>query len=254
MPCVISSIFEDCQLLPHFIQHYMGLGVVEFFFVINSHGQKALFEQVRAFSGAITGAGANINLCTHICTPKTDMEREMNQIRQKVVLPASYFIIADLDEFIEFPSPLPRLVEECLHGHYLFVRGYLVDRVTRDGSIPSQLGPDLWSQFPLAGSFSPHLHKGRTRKCVLQRGEMSISAGHHGPADGAGAHPQTAKVHHFKWCGDLVGRLTRRIATEQAKGFSYWRESEAVLRHLYARNGRLNVSLLKVASPGISET
>ena len=240
---LFTSVFEDAQLLAPFLQFYARRGVDHVYMVVNEHGAPGLATQVRQ---ALCDAPVHMTVARPIDRPAADMAQEMDQIRKAVVDANEYIIVADLDEFIEYPIRLSTLVQSCRTHGFLWVKGELLDRVTADGGIPRVIEQDIWAQFPLVGRLSRTIHRGRTRKCVLQRGDMRITPGHHGDTKISEVAPGCVNVHHFKWQGDLEGRLRRRIEIQKAKEQSYWQESQDVLEHLERHHGRIDVRSSKV--------
>ena len=126
----------------------------------------------------------------------------------------------------------------------------MLDRVAADGSLPV-LNPtaSIWTQYPLAGLVTLRVLKAGTSKATLARGNVPLFLGQHAALAGRPLPEReaVAQVHHFKWTGSVLPRLTRR---EQAYSSGDWYltdpatvdESRRLLEHLKANGGRIDVT------------
>lgn len=237
-PALLTSIYEDVHLLPAFLEHYHSSGFGRVHIVTNQHVNKDLWDQVNTL---VVNSPLPVVLEGPCDVAQSHVTKELNAIRRRHVGSHEYFAVADLDEFIEYPGPIEAVIDQCRREGAVWMLGEFLDRVTADGNIPPHVGSDIWTQFPLGGKVGKVLHGGSERKCVLQRGDQSITVGHHGKGANRKAATRVATVHHFKWCGDLVARLQRRVEIDRVRGEPFWAESQQILDHLHAHNGCIAV-------------
>ena len=235
---VLTSVSYDCALLPHFVGYYRGLGVEAF--AVTVHEQVPEVWRQTARTAAALG-GEIALLPASAWQQRTGVEgANKEDLRQRVARPEDWLIPADLDEFIQFPTPLPELIAEMNHSGADYLTGRFRDRIARDGQLaPMKDQPTLWEQYPLECEFSARLVQCLCTKVVLCRGNCALGSGHHFVVSAARELTgRSAAVHHFKWRAGLLEALRRRAEIPRREGVPWAGESERVLAY-FAREGRI---------------
>jgi len=207
---LITSVFRETGLLPQFLQHYSQLGVNHF--IVGILEKTCSIEVIRSlcrdFPCTIVSSAIDFN------GNKDTAFRHW--LCKQFISPEEWWVIADLDEFHEYPEPLPALVETLDADGYLFLGSTFLDRITSDGSCPN-LRPDypLWEQFPAAADLTRLWMEAPCSKIMLIRGHGTMLGGHHRPKKPHGPIFKGGKVHHFKWFGDIEGQIRERREIRQ---------------------------------------
>lgn len=235
---VLSSISYDAALLPHFVNYYRGLGVENF--AISVHEQR---PGIRAEAGALAatlGPGVTLHPAS-AWQERTGVEgANKDDLRRRVAQPEDWLIPADLDEFIQFPLPLPALIGKLIEADAQWVMGRFRDRLALGGVLaPTAPVPSVWEQYPLEADISSQVVKGLCTKVILCRGDCEIGSGHHFVRGAARVLGGTSGiVHHFKWRAGLAEALARRVDICRREKVPWVDESERVLAYL-AEHGRI---------------
>lgn len=235
---VLSSISYDAALLPHFVDYYRGLGVENF--AISVHEQRPGILAVVEALAATLGPGITLHPAS-AWQERTGVEgANKNDLRRRVAQLEDWLIPADLDEFIQFPLPLPALIGKLIEADAQCVMGRFRDRLAWDGVlVPTAPTPSVWEQYPLEADISSQLVKGLCTKVVLCRDDCEIGSGHHFVRGTARVLSGTSGiVHHFKWRAGLADALTQRVAIYRREKVPWVDESERVLAYL-AEHGRI---------------
>lgn len=144
-----------------------------------------------------------------------------------------WIIPADLDEFIQFPVPLPELIATMDAQSADHIMGAFRDRITEDGHFAeTRMQPTLWEQYPLECDVSARLVQCLC-KVALCRGSCVLSSGHHfveSPAREFSGEP--AVLHHFKWRAGLVEALQRRLQVDRRESVPWTGEAVRVLDYV----------------------
>lgn len=204
---VVTTAFGDASLLPHFIEHYQSLGATRILLCVNEAMGVQLPSYDKWFVIEVSRYSNPNGFGMHLTQPELDAVDVHCRVGDPV-------IFADLDEFYEFPEPLPVLIAAMQRRRFDLVYGSFLDRVTVDGSIPTGPLADeidslaaLNSAFPVGCLLTRNITKVCDRKVMLTTAGIKVSAGHHGVnQSGVRAAPAWGTVHHFKWRGDVIER------------------------------------------------
>lgn len=235
---LITPIYLDASLLPHFLRHYSALGVTAFHFSLNTRLNAGLEEEVRRWC---VGAPAFIEAVYEMDDVTADVAPHLNRIRERCVGPDEWLSVVDLDEFYELPAPLPQFLAERDALGEDHVVGRFVDRLAPNGALPP-LGdePSLSLQFPLARRITRMLAGGNDAKVVLQKGRHTIVRGHHVIEGGVRQSAIELPLNHYKWKAGVIERLRERLKVHEARGLPWADESRRLLAH-YEAHGRIDV-------------
>lgn len=113
----ITSIAHDVSLLPYFLHHYRNLGVQRFFFAVTDNALSQLPQQEIC---DLLGREPDVIPVTSAEFAKMGAwghaRWETDVIRKQLTQHGDWVIPADLDEFNEYPLPLPQLIAEMDRG------------------------------------------------------------------------------------------------------------------------------------------
>ena len=265
------GVESDLALLPHFLDHYLGLGIAP--------GRVVALLNARAEDSPGLAAADEI-LAAHGCPPgrrwiapytSDAMWAERRRVQAEVAGPSDWVVSADVDEFHAYPEPLDALLARCDAMGVDAVQGPFIDRLSPDGTL-IEVASDrpVLEQFPveadviwsIAGTGRFHDRWG-TVKMMAMKGGVLPRRGGHGAEPDTMRHPLTVlplgdfpgierprwrfavpfKVHHIHWVAGLEERLRRRLATRGASvaGSEYGAKQ---LEHLERHGG---ISLPHVA-------
>lgn len=194
---LIFCCIEQNQLISKFLEHYKEQGCDNAICLVEKHIDcnciLKVFPEAKIYLG-------NLSLDARI------KKHDHNAMRRKIP-EDSWYVVADVDEFaLHETKTLKEIIHETKHDH---IRGYLVDRHTKDFSLPRHLEKDIWQQFPRKSKFSEE-HGAVTQKIVAAQKHLPISTGHHNCQSKNFSKQETLPVHHFKWWGNVITRLKER--------------------------------------------
>lgn len=230
---LLSVIYDNFQLLPFFIRHYLDLGVSEFWIGINkpnSEDRLEILDHLNDVRCRLTwteskGIGGNVD------------QALMNRWRSELPID-EWFVVADLDEFIELPDPkwtLDTLVWKYGSLKLPYLWGPMIDRVAEGGRIPNKINQNipLKLQFPIRTRLTRDVVKGAHLKTCIHQAWAPITSGHH-PTNPKHREIQLPEpsyiVNHYRWCGDFKERLLHRVALRK-NSMEYNNALQYMLRH-----------------------
>jgi hypothetical protein len=100
------------------------------------------------------------------------------------VFPRRRHAARDVDDFCEFPLPLPRLLDDLRRQRADFVPSRYVDRVTADGSLAPLNHTNIWLQFPLGCKLTRAVLGAVDSKVILVSARCGLDPGRHEPSAG----------------------------------------------------------------------
>lgn len=150
-----------------------------------------------------------------------------------------WVMVADLDEFYEFPLDVRDIIKICDAGGFDYIQGEFLDRVGQGGKLHSLTAQSLWDRFPIGAKLTRYICRGNFNKVTLSRAWVELGEGHHQALNGNPCPINTldSVVHHFKWDASFFERAETRIELLHSMGVGYWDEFTRVLEHL-ERNGQ----------------
>jgi hypothetical protein len=240
----IVSIYDNIELLPHFLSHYTRLRVHRIFVAVRSSIRDGLYEMAMA-----EAAHFAVNVYWYPSerfadSDKTDVEHQI--LQQNDVQADDYVMHLDLDEFQEYPAPLATILRLMnLHDDWA-LRGWIVDRVAEEGVLaPVLRTPSIGEQFPIGCAATEVLLNAWTQKIVLCRGRVRLQGGVRHDTENARydsvpvGRPDEYIVHHFKWLQGLDQRLEARL-TRGSISAKYAEECRQFLDY-YRQRGRIDL-------------
>jgi len=214
--------FKD--LIPHFAKHYANFNI---YAVVNNYDcEPGMLETLKEYNFNI------LNVTDDYETVKDNVKKLKYYIK-KIIKPKEWFVVADPDEFHEFPIPIHQIIEYCEKNKIRCHKGKFVDRLAKDGSIP-KIKPHvpIEEQFPIQCD-TAKLHLGHVRgrnqiKVVLIKGPYFNSPHKH--KNSCLHFP--VKVHHYKWNNNSVSRLKHRAEMYKKHNILCWEYSQAIIDYL----------------------
>ncbi|MEE4348765.1 MAG: glycosyltransferase family 2 protein [Pacificimonas sp.] len=239
------GVAHDLPLLPHFLKHYLGLGVLpeNIHIIINAaepgHHGLAAAEDIAAANG--------IRAPRRWIAPYTsnDMWEQRRQTQADAANRDDWVISADVDELHEYPARLPSILSYMERGGSNCAQGVFIDRLAPDGALaPVAADPSLFAQYPVKADVACTVRRGEegaywhgTVKLMLYRAMLSPRlGGHRAETENAdvrsiyGANLSSFRgmtraairfgipfrVHHFKWTAALKRAVRQRFETKGA--------------------------------------
>ena len=205
---MFTSIYDDASMLPHFLQHYPGLGVSQFFILIIGGIANRLLPAIQF------AINRDVDVKTIVgpeaYTPKADLDARVDLVH-KNCRPDEWRMIADLDELVQYGVPIEALIESAILIGADHVESKMVDRITQSGDLAQIDGRSIWSQFPSERDFNNEFIFGCARKIHMFKGDAVLTPGcHHAYTRAPGIN--IGKSNHFRWTTKLPERLLRRLS------------------------------------------
>ncbi len=250
---LVVAMGHDLRLFERHLRHYRALGVDDVLVDIQTGSGNAdeLLESVTA-----TAARHGAQIVAVEPGPYTGTRVRRERLVAAHCRPDDWLVIADLDEFHEYPTRLDRITAYCDAHGYDFVMGELVDRVAPGGVLAELDERPLSAQFPLGCHLTRDLCGGWSRKVVLARPAVAIVEGNHEALCGNGCPEERIHVpiHHFRWDARVVDKNRFMIDSIRERGLYHWNEKERLLRHLEAGGGRIDVTSRRLGSRALGGT
>jgi len=205
------------DLLPHFLDYYLRLGVDQIILCILREGMEERLAEIECIA-------TDLPVKRYIFSGWSDDGQP--QIRRGLEIhgcqPTDWVVHADLDELNEFPCPINELATAMEKQNKSAVHGHFIDRISADGRLTAaQPTPSLAEQYPVECHLTDKILHGFTQKIMLGRHAVTVSAGHHEASVPSGRHAigswRDYRVHHFKWRDTLKDRLQWALSTGAAR-------------------------------------
>ncbi|MFJ5309817.1 hypothetical protein [Streptomyces sp. NPDC088350] len=233
-------------MLTSFITHYRErVGVSDFYlgFHFTEHAPHSVRDEL-------------LSVCEELIGPPTLIsqgpwhEEVHSQLRDhlRVRAGAGWHLIADSDEFHDYPVPVTDLIADAESVGSKVIGGLLFDRVAEDGAIRSwSVEEGLEKAYPLGGYLTPRLLGGNPGKIVAAHSSVRLALGSHRNLDASPINRPLVPVHHFKWREGVLPDLARRVSEHTTGAWHEvgpWIRNEAakLLRHVEGRDGHIDVT------------
>lgn len=252
----------DLALLPHWIRHYDAMGVDRICIcIVGVDGRNVahVFEWAKQWTSRDILCAAEVLEADHFGFDQHVIQ--INSARHYGLQPNDWVMVADLDEFYEFPPNTWTLVNDGtgrgsdfkhnsgidMPGQYAF----FADMLAPDGVL-AEVKPDvpLIEQFPIATHLTRDFLEGGDRKVMLHRAWMNVSEGHHDLRPNGREVPSIAPFgicRHYKFKAGLVERLRKHISNPACHDRPR-RECQKLLVHIEANGGRINLAEISGAA------
>jgi hypothetical protein len=235
---LLTSIYDDARLLPHFLRHYEALGVSRFYCVAHMDQNQALLDQIAGHTRGHHFVVAHVMRGTYHPWP---VYEQLDAVRQRHVRPDAWVLSADLDEFLDARVPVAELIARCEAAGADYVKGILVDRIASDGTFPPLGAGPLGPQFPLAAALTGKLLRAFVDKVPLMRGTCKVEDGLH-KTTGRPLEGPPVSVFHYKWFDGVHARMVDRLYTRMLNQEGCWPEAKRFVDYVRRAGPRIDVN------------
>ncbi|MFE3654146.1 glycosyltransferase family 2 protein [Streptomyces sp. NPDC059152] len=245
-PALIAVIGPvEPPLLPAWVRHYQRLGIERILLAFHfpDHVPDARRHELQAASrelGIIPTGTSTGPWHEHTNTQLRDA------LRHKAG--PGWHLLADADEFQQYPAPLPEVIAQAERSGHRVVGGLMLDRVAAGGHLAGWSPEDgLDLTYPLGGHLTHRLLHGDPRKIVLARHDVTVASGNHRAPGHRPDADRICAVHHFKWRSGILNDLRRRVhhftsGTWQEQTPAVRDEASRLLTHVGRHRGVINTS------------
>ncbi|MFK0296313.1 hypothetical protein ACIQU6_38380 [Streptomyces sp. NPDC090442] len=245
-PALIAVIGPvEPTLFAAWVRHYRWLGIEQFLITFHfpehvSNAKRNELHHTSCELGVIPTGTSTGPWHEHTNTQLRDALRQ--------AAGPGWHLVADADEFQQYPAPLPQVIAQAEKTGHRVVGGLMLDRVAAGGHLTGwepERGLDL--TYPLGGHLTHRLLHGDPRKIVLARHDVTVASGNHrAPAHRPDA-DRLCAVHHFKWRLGVLNDLRRRVehfssGAWQEQSSAVRDEASRLLAHAGQRGGVINIS------------
>lgn len=236
-PKLISHINADSDLVEAWLKYYVRLGIARFHLILHGPDEdnQTLLELKDRYPVIIEDS---------YCGPFSSDQKKARLDAVLARYPDQWLMIADSDEFVEFPyEDIPETIRQLERAGANIMAAPMLQRLTSDGSLESpQTVQEPFRTFPLCSEdlyrrvgLVADIFKFPLFYCV--HGTQVLEEGNHNPP--LGQDPQFCQIlgvtHHFKFRRTVSTRLEKRINSAHA-----FREESLQLRdYLDRHSGRL---------------
>ena len=228
---VIGAEYEELDLVPFWLEHYLQLGVSEFKITIHSENKKSkkikkLKDILKKYS--VTSVREWVGLFSEY--------QKIYNLNQSIqgVDDQSWIVSVDPDEFQIYPCKLQKFISRIEEQGAEYVGGGLVDKIAKNREINSfnkTINPE--KQFPIecnmhnlkkkkrcesitgkTGCYQPKivLHK---KYVTLGNGMHYIGKFHNPTKIKYKKFSQTIQVDHYKWHGEILKKMQRMMMDDK---------------------------------------
>lgn len=211
MRAYITVLDGDADLVPYFVRHYSRLGATLFPVVVyTSDDQKAELNRI---CNLVEEAGGSPLPLAHRPAHRFTARRRETLLRNNHPR-GQWGFFADLDEYAELT---PEEVSRLINTDVPYIYGHWLDRVAKGGKLANvEPGVPLEETYSWSTQTRQQLGYGDSAYILSKRGPQS----HHPHACKWGSrlvrHAAKVPIHHFKWQGNVLRRLRRRIQRIEA--------------------------------------
>jgi hypothetical protein len=225
------TVYNDARLLEHFLRHYDGAGIDEFFIAVAPEFEQAAEQFARRYNITLC-RGLDVNESIAGASAVSEMRRQHHSADE-------WAVIVDLDEFIEFRQDIESTTAIADGAGATVVRGIMHDRFSADGQPAAfAANSDLSKVYPVKSRFIRNVMGGCDHKGVLVKGRIRSSAGaaHH-RFEREKLCTQVLEISHYKWTPGAIDRLRESYRRVTDAGISWAIEYKRALDH-YDAHGR----------------
>ncbi|EKE43380.1 hypothetical protein OCGS_2512 [Oceaniovalibus guishaninsula JLT2003] len=235
------GVAHDLPLLPHWLDHYLRLGVDPARIVVILNAETDAAPGLDTARAMLARAGTRDPVLWIAPYTSGAMWERRGAVQQAVCPPSDWAVHADVDEFHHWPEPLHACLARAEALGANCIQGPMIDRLAPGGRLaPVAASPGILDQFPIraevmraVGGRSEHHGRAGTIKLMAARDGLLPARGGHRPThdlpvrwlyrQNLNAFPQIddpafrfafpTRVDHIHWTEALPQRLEKRLAT-----------------------------------------
>eukprot|EP00238_Polyblepharides_amylifera_P013458 CAMPEP_0196586580 /NCGR_PEP_ID=MMETSP1081-20130531/54846_1 /TAXON_ID=36882 /ORGANISM="Pyramimonas amylifera, Strain CCMP720" /LENGTH=381 /DNA_ID=CAMNT_0041908509 /DNA_START=88 /DNA_END=1234 /DNA_ORIENTATION=+ len=176
----VAADYDGALLLPHFLDHYLALGVrLPQFLVVVNHNPLKLESKVDEVVAVLVKYGVKYRMWLDQYSSE-----KLMKIRYEMLNQAGWndwIIHADSDEFHDYGMPsVVNFLAKCDEEGVNEVKGTYVDRVSTSGNLTSiESTPDIFKQYPMKCQVIKTVAGGRDTKAMAYKGFWRTDRGNH---------------------------------------------------------------------------
>lgn len=229
----VDEDITNLNLLYHFFDFYSRQGIDDFYIILQAQdkGEKRIaaarkilreFDVTEKYTW--TGEYSSPQLYNYMLAAVKKIDKK------------DWIILADIDEFHNFPIPARQFLRECENGGANCIRGRILDKVASDGTLKIiEKDMPIDQQFPLSADITKRLAKANTAKIAAFKRPLVPGKGHHHIVKKkwqAKYWDEILDTHHFKWDSLVFGRIEKRYKYYLEQKIDWYKESERVYQYL----------------------
>ena len=248
---LVTVCGHNTTMLKHMLNHYKDIADDIFVVVYLSSDKDKVLSEVKEITRDL-----NIDIHKKTFEEPFNWERVTELYNEtKLLRPDDWWIVSDDDEFHVYPKQINKLIEDCEEYGYEFITGAFLDRIGENGNFPSITDDsDIWTEFPLAGTFRYPISNACPNKTVVMKGNIQVTNGqHYAMVDGEDTYGDRwmndlrypvgdcfIQVHHFKWDVSVLNRL--RDVSRVKKSYTFHEEYKKMFDYIIDNYGRININ------------
>jgi len=214
---LFTSVFDNSDLLPHFLRHYSQAGVADFYVATPS-------ELADVIGSLVSDYNVTIVPTDPVGDPHSVGAAEsMDTMRRSYQDEDEWVIVVDVDEFIHFPEAIVDITAAAEVEGANVVRGVAHDRFSADGHL-LEVEPesDLAALFPVRARFVRDVMQGCEYKRVLVKGPLeSMHGADQHMLDGEKVASGQLVIDRYVWTKGSVERLRALAQTLKEAGVDH---------------------------------
>ena len=212
---LISTDYGGLNVVPHFIHHYLHLGLLnQHIYVDLLHDPMlpdvGLQQSVEYFASV----GVDTRIILQPYTPELQDRAMITRLSSMPMHPEDWVIVADMDELFMFDTVANiSMVTDAMNAEgATFAVGEMLDHVAQGGSLTSiSNSVSIWQQFPLICPIVSHVGGGLPVKVTLHKAFLRSGAGHHHIV-----HPFLAEAYFSNSCKGISCELVMKMYKQRA--------------------------------------
>ena len=204
---LINTDYGGPDLLPHFLEHYNGVGIPYTRVFLDLLHDSALpqdgLDECRALSSA---SRTHTRVTLHEYTPDLQDRLMLSALSLLPLHSEDWIVVADMDELFTFGNftHIHEVVRNMEAEGATYAMGAMLDHVALHGHLNRVSKQDIWQQFPLICPITSVIGNGLPAKVTLHKAFLRTGAGHHHVVE-----PYLASAY-FKACTGLACEIVMK--------------------------------------------
>ena len=205
---LITTDYDGPRLIPHFVKHYLGMGIPsERLYVDLLHDPALPNDGLKIAQELFRSVGAAVRIITHPYKPDLQDQAMMSGLAAMPMDIEDWIIVADMDELFTYGvAEVHEAVQIMTAEGATYAVGEMLDHVAPGGVLQHIIdGIDIWSQFPFICPVVSAVAKGLPAKVTIHKAFLRSGAGHHHIV-----HPPLARAYFSKECKGIPCELVMK--------------------------------------------